>query len=72
MVDAIQKQLPSRNEGSLALDWWTSMNKFAIMSVNACNMDQDSALREVRLAFDEVHSLFFAYSESKFRIIGQG
>jgi hypothetical protein len=32
-VDAIKKQLPSRNKVSLALDRWTTMNKLAIMSV---------------------------------------
>jgi len=30
-VDAIKKQLPSRNKVSLALDGWTSTNKLAIM-----------------------------------------
>jgi hypothetical protein len=34
-VDAIKKQLPIRNEISLALDGWTSTNKLTIMSVIA-------------------------------------
>jgi hypothetical protein len=34
-VDAIRKQLPSRDKGSLALDRWTSMNILPIMSVIA-------------------------------------
>jgi hypothetical protein len=44
-VDAIKKKLPSPNKGSLALDRWTSMNKLAIMSVIAYNMDWNWALR---------------------------
>jgi len=42
-VDAIKKQLPSRNEGSLALHWWTSKNKLAITSVIAYYMDLNFA-----------------------------
>ena len=38
-VDAIKKQLPSRNKVSLALDGWTSTNKFGITSVIAYYMD---------------------------------
>jgi hypothetical protein len=38
-VDAIKKQLPSRNKVSFALDGWTSTNKLAIMSVMANYMD---------------------------------
>jgi hypothetical protein len=57
-VDAIKKQLPIRNKVSLALDRWTSMNKLAITSVIAYNMDRSWALCEVQLAFDEVNRLF--------------
>ena len=38
-VDAIKKQLPIRNNVSLALDGWTSTNKLAIMLVIAYYMD---------------------------------
>jgi len=38
-VDAIKKQLLSRNKASLALDGWTSMNKLGITSVIAYYMD---------------------------------
>jgi len=71
-VDAIKKQLPSRNKVSLALDGWTSTNKLAITSVIAYYMDRNWALREVQLAFDEVDSPFFFYFESSLRIAGQG
>jgi len=63
-VDAIKKQLPSRNKVSLALDGWTSKNKLAITSVIAYYMDRNWALREVQLAFDEVNLLFFSSFES--------
>jgi hypothetical protein len=63
-VDAIKKQLPSRNKGSLALDGWTSTNKLAITSVIAYYMDRNWGLREVQLAFDEVNLLFFSRFES--------
>jgi hypothetical protein len=71
-VDAIKKQLPSRNKVSLALDGWTSMNKLAITSVNTYYMDRKYALREVHLAFDEIDSPFFSNFESSLRITGQG
>jgi len=71
-VDAIKKQLPSRNKVSLALDGWTLTNKLAIMSVIAYYMDKNCTLREVQLAFDEVDSPFFSYFESSLRITGQG
>jgi len=38
-VDAIKKQLPSRNESSLAWQVWTSMNHSATTSVIADHMD---------------------------------
>jgi len=63
-VDAINKQLPVRNKVSLALDGWTSTNKLAIMSVIAYYMDQNWALREVQLAFDEVDRMFYSRFES--------
>jgi len=44
-VDAIKKQLLSRNTVSLASDGWTSTNKLAIMSVIAYYMDRNWALR---------------------------
>jgi len=40
-VDAIKKQSPVRNEVSLALDAWTSTNKFAITSVIAYYLDRN-------------------------------
>jgi len=63
-VDAIKKQLPTRNKVTLALDGWTSTNKLAIRSVIANNMDRDWVMWEVHLAFDEVNSLFFFYFNS--------
>jgi hypothetical protein len=57
-VDAIKKQLPLRNKVSLALDIWTSTNKLAITSIIAYYMDRNWALREVRLARNEVERLF--------------
>jgi len=63
-VDAIKKQLPLRNEVSLALDGWTSTNKLAITSVIAYYMDRNWALREVQLAFNEVNRLFGSRFES--------
>jgi len=63
-VDVIKKQLPLRNEVSLALDGWTSMNKLAITSVIAYYMDSNWALHEVQLAFDEVDRLFCSRFES--------
>jgi len=63
-VDAIQKQLPIRNKVSLALDGRTSTTKLAITSVIAYYMDQNWALREVQLAFDEVDRLFGSRFES--------
>jgi hypothetical protein len=63
-VDAIKKQLPLGNKVSLALDGWTSTNKLEIMSVIAYYMDRNWALREVQLAFDEVHRLFISHFEN--------
>jgi hypothetical protein len=71
-VDAIKKQLLSKDKVSLALDGWTSRNKLAMTSVIAYHMDRNWALQEVQLAFDEVDSPFFSYFESSLRISGQG
>jgi len=42
------------------------------MSVIVDYMDQNRALREVQLAFDEVDRLFFSSFESWIRMIGKG
>jgi hypothetical protein len=63
-VDAFKKELPLRNKVSLALDGLTSTNKLAITSVIGYYMDQNWALREVQLAFDEVDRLFNSRFES--------
>jgi hypothetical protein len=70
-VDAIKKQLPSRNKVSLALDGWTSRNKLAIMSVIAYYIDRNWALREFEPAFKEVDRLFFSCFERWLRMIDQ-
>ena len=57
---------------SLALDGWTSSNKFVITSVMAYDMDQNCTLGEVQPAFDEGESLFFSYFECYIRMVGQG
>jgi len=63
-VDAINKQMPSQNKISLALDRWTSTNTLAITSVTAYCMDPNWALHDVQLAFNEVGRLFFSTFES--------
>ena len=63
-VDAIRKQLTSRNKVSLALDGCTSPNKLAISSVIAYYMNRIWALREVQPAVDEVDRQCFSHSES--------
>ena len=68
-VDAIKKQLPSRNKVSLGLDGWTSRHKLAIMSVIASYMDRNWAFRQVQLTFDEVDRLFFSRFESYLRML---
>jgi len=70
-VDAINKQLPSRNKGSWALDGWTLMNKLDITWVSATYRDWIWAMWEVPSAFDEVDSQIFQYFESWLRMIGQ-
>jgi len=59
-VDAIKNQLQSQNKVSLALDVGTSTDKLAITSFIAYYLDQNWALREVHLAFNEVDRLFFS------------
>ena len=71
-VDAIEKQLPSRNKVSLVLDGWTSKTKLAITLVIAYYMDRNCALHEVQLRFDEVDRRFLSHFESELRMIGQG
>jgi len=63
-VDAIKKQLASCNKFGFALDGWTSPNKLVITSVIAYYMDQNCALGEVQLAFNEVDRLLFSRFES--------
>jgi len=59
-VDALKKQLPSQKIFSLAMDGCTSIDKLAIMSVIASDMDRNWALRKVQLSFDEVGRLFIS------------
>jgi len=63
-VDAIEKQLLSRNKVSLALDRWTSMCKLSITSVIAYYMDQKWAFHEAQLMVDEVDGLIFSRFQS--------
>jgi hypothetical protein len=60
-VDATQKQLPTRNKVSLALDGLTSMNTLAITTVIAYYMERNWALQKVQLVFAEVDNLFSSY-----------
>ena len=71
-MDAFRNHLPSRNEVCVALYAWTLTIKLAIMSVITYYMDQNWALREVQLTFDEVDCLLISGLETKFRMIGQG
>jgi len=71
-VDAIKKQLLSRNRVSLALDGWTLTNKLIITSVIAYYKERNWVLRKVQLAFDEVDSSFIFYSKSSLKITRQG
>jgi len=63
-VDAIEKQLLSRNIVSLALDGWTSMNTQAITSIFAYYMERYWILCEEQLAFDQVVGQLFTAFES--------
>jgi len=56
----MKKQLPSRNDVSLALDGWTSPNTVARTPVIAYYMDRYWALHEAQPALDEVDRLFFS------------
>ena len=71
-VDVITMQMLSRNYVSLAVDGWTSTNKFAITSFIAYYMDWNWALQEVQQAFDEVDSSFCSYFDSWLKITGEG
>jgi len=71
-VDSIKKHLPVGNKVSFALDWCTSTNKSATMSVIASYMDRNGALHKVQLSFDEVDRLFYSCFEIYFKMIGQG
>ena len=70
--DAIIKQLPSRNNVSLALDGCTMTNKRGILSVMTDYMIQSWALPVVQHAVDEVHRLCTSIFESSFMMSGQG
>jgi len=62
-LDSIEKQLPSRDSVCLALEGSPSPNKLAITSVIAYCMDQNEALGEVQLGFDEVDRQFCSHFE---------
>jgi hypothetical protein len=57
---ATEKQLPSQNQVSLALDGWTSMNTQAITLVVAYCMNRNRAMCNVQMVFDDVDRLFFS------------
>jgi hypothetical protein len=63
-MDPTKKQLPSRNEVSLALDRWTSKSKLAMMLVIAYCTNRSQPLWEVQLAFGEIDCLRFSTFES--------
>jgi len=63
-VDAIKKQLLSRNKVSLDLHGWIWTNKVAITSDIAYYIDRNWALGKVQFAFDEVNHLLFTHCES--------
>ena len=71
-VDAMKKQLPSRNKVSLALDGWTSTNKLPITPIITYHIDRNLTMRQVQLALDEVDRPCFSYFERSFMITGQG
>jgi len=71
-LDAIKKQLPSRNNVSSALDGWTLMNTLAISSVSTYYMDRGWDLREVHLTFEKVDSPLISYFETWLRITDAG
>jgi hypothetical protein len=57
-MHAIQKELPSWNKVSLALDGWTTPNKLPITLVIAYYMDRNCIFCEIQLLFEEVYSMF--------------
>jgi len=71
-VQAVIKQLPLRNKGILVLDGWISMNNLAITSVIPYYMDQNWALREVQLGWDDVNLPLFSGFAHELRMICQG
>jgi len=62
-VDATKKQLPSRNNVSLALNGWISTNKLVISLFIAYYMHWNWVLWEAQLVCDEADSMFIFYSE---------
>jgi hypothetical protein len=60
-LNAITKQFPSRNNDSLPVASWTSMNKLTKTSVITYSMYWNETLQEVQLGFHEVQSLFCSY-----------
>ena len=71
-VEAIKIQLPLWNKVSLALDGWTSTNKFAITLVIAYYMAANLALCQVWIACDKVDHLFSSQFDRWLRMPGQG
>jgi hypothetical protein len=69
-MDVIKQQLQIQYKVCLGLDGVTSTNKQAIMSVIAYYMDQNWALREVQLTFDEIERMFGSRFESELKMIG--
>jgi len=63
-MGAVMEQLLSRNQVSLALDEWTSMNKLATASAIAYDMDRKWALREVQHTCDVIPRLCISIFES--------
>jgi len=63
-VDAIKKQLPSRNKVNSAWDGGTSQIKLASTLAIAYYMERNWALCAVLLAFDEVDRLVYSRFES--------
>jgi len=71
-VDAIKKQLRSRNKVGLAFEGWTFTKKFAIMSIMVYYMNGNWMLREVQMAFNEVDRAFIPDFERSLWITCQG
>lgn len=71
MLEEIEKQFPSRNKVSLALDELTSTDKLAITLVIGYNMHPNWALGEVQQAFDEVDHQILSAFESLLRMRSQ-